>query len=107
MRDFRRQIDGDDRLVVDTDDGWYDLTAARSRVTDFRTLLQVSDVSGTDVDDLVTELLEDASEVAHPEDAEWSRPVVPDEVWGAGVTYQTSEEAREAESGMLEVYLQV
>jgi 2-dehydro-3-deoxy-D-arabinonate dehydratase len=35
------------------------------------------------------------------------RSVIPDEVWAAGVTYEISEEAREAESSMPEMYLNV
>ncbi|MFB6114071.1 MAG: fumarylacetoacetate hydrolase family protein [Halodesulfurarchaeum sp.] len=107
MRYFRTRVDGSTHLVVDADDDWYDLTAAKSRVTGFRDLLTVSDVAGTDPDDLARRLIDRAAQIDAPTEDGLARPLVPDEVWGAGVTYQISEEAREAESGMAEVYLQV
>ncbi|QIO22844.1 fumarylacetoacetate hydrolase family protein [Haloarcula sp. JP-L23] len=106
MRYYRTVTDGQPRLLARADDTAYDLTAARSSVTSFTDLAHVADVAGMVVDDVATGLFDDAAAVEPPDAADCTAPVV-DEVWAAGVTYEISEQAREAESGMPEMYLDV
>jgi len=92
-------------IAVDGDDA-YDLTAVKPRLDGFADLAAAANVAGTGVDALADGLAADAPVVdLAPGDA--ALPIVPEEVWAAGVTYEISEEAREAESGMPEMYLDV
>ena len=107
MRYFRLP-DGDGaRLVAATDDAAYDLTAAKPRLDGFGDLAAAADVAGTGVDDLAAELTDVAPTVDQESLSAALRPLVPEEVWAAGVTYEISEAAREEESGMPEIYLDV
>ncbi|GAB3040151.1 fumarylacetoacetate hydrolase family protein [Natronobiforma cellulositropha] len=94
------------RLIVETADGTYDLTAAKPTLRTFSDLLYVASIADRSVDDLSAGLLADATAVAVDETAT-RVPVDDAEVWAAGVTYRISEEAREAESSMPEMYLDV
>jgi len=106
MRYYRLDDGTDDRLLVDDGDATYDLTAVKPRLDDFGDLAAAADVAETGVDELAANLTADAPTIDFaPEDA--ALPIVPEEVWAAGVTYEISEEAREAESGMPEMYLDV
>jgi 2-dehydro-3-deoxy-D-arabinonate dehydratase len=110
MRYYRTGDAGDPRLVAvaDGEDGpAYDLTAANPSLTGFGDLAHVAHVAGQAIDDLARRLREEATSVPVPTDADATVPVVADEVWAAGVTYRISEEAREAESGVPDLYLDV
>jgi len=110
MRYYRTQSGSKARLVVEADSGTYDLTAARERLHSYADLVVAADVAGLDVDDIARRLV-DGGETA-PVDAgdierEASVPLVPEEVWAAGVTYRISEEARQNESTLPEMYVDV
>lgn len=104
MRYYRERSTAGHRLVVEGQAGAFDLTAALPGVDRFADLAAASALAGVAIDDLATRhLTEPVDEVA---DAA-ARPVVPEEVWAAGVTYEVSEQAREGESVLPEVYLDV
>ncbi|GAA0669044.1 fumarylacetoacetate hydrolase family protein [Natronoarchaeum mannanilyticum] len=106
MRYYRLDDGTDDRLIADDGDAAYDLTAVKPHVSGFGDLAAAADVAESGVDELAANLTADAPTIDfEPEDA--ALPIVPEEVWAAGVTYEISEEAREAESGMPEMYLDV
>jgi 2-dehydro-3-deoxy-D-arabinonate dehydratase len=107
MRYYRTRADSGQRLVARDEDDAYDLTAARPDVTDFTDLAHVADVAGESVDDVARGLLDEAAHVDVPDEGTAGVPLGVDEVWAAGVTYEISEQAREAESGMPEMYLDV
>jgi 2-dehydro-3-deoxy-D-arabinonate dehydratase len=105
---YYRTAAPDSRLIARVDDRGYDLTAARPDVESFTDLAAAASISGRSVSELTERLLEDSEpvEMASVED-DLARPLVPEEVWAAGVTYKISEEAREEESGKPEIYLDV
>ncbi|MFW5937902.1 MAG: fumarylacetoacetate hydrolase family protein [Halanaeroarchaeum sp.] len=106
MRYFRAEPDGDVRLFADAGDATYDLTAVKPRLRTFRDLAAAADVANVGVDALAADLVDDAPAVEFDQhDA--AVPLTPEEVWAAGVTYEISEQAREEESGMADVYLDV
>ena len=107
MRYFRLPDGDGSRLVAAADDHAYDLTAAKPRLDDFGDLAAAADVAGTGVDEVAAGLTDDAPTIERGSLSEALLPVVPEEVWAAGVTYEISEAAREEESGMPEVYLDV
>ncbi len=94
------------RLVVDTGGVTYDLTDVKPSLTSFADLARISTVTETPVDAVATDLLEDAPTV-DPATSNYLTPIEAEEVWAAGVTYEISEQAREDESGMPEVYFNV
>jgi 2-dehydro-3-deoxy-D-arabinonate dehydratase len=96
----------DGHLLAVDDDEARDLTAVKPRLESFRDLAAAADVANTDVDSLAADLFDDAPAVEFA-DADAELPVVAEEVWAAGVTYEISEQAREEESGMADVYLDV
>jgi len=105
MRYYRLPGADGARLVADDGADAYDLSAVKPRLDGFGDLAAAADVSGVEVDRLAADIAADAPVV---EDlANGGLPVVPEEVWAAGVTYRISEEARESESGMPEMYLDV
>lgn len=98
---------GANRLVADDGDEAFDLTSARSELISFRALLEIADTTEDDAGAIAAAAIDDAARVSRDAIAEPARPIVPEEVWAAGVTYQISEEARESESRMPEMYLDV
>ncbi|WP_128906083.1 fumarylacetoacetate hydrolase family protein [Halorubrum amylolyticum] len=95
-------------IAVDDGGAAYDLTSASADLGSFSDLARAANAAGRSVDNIAHDRLPDADRYesdAVENDA--LRPVVPDEVWAAGVTYSISEEAREAESGKPEVYIDV
>lgn len=106
MRYFHVSADSGQRLIVEYDGTTYDLTEASGSLTSFTDLAKAADVAGMSIDELADRLLADAESDVISLDAPLA-PVNADEIWAAGVTYQISEEAREAESGMPEMYLNV
>lgn len=110
MQYFRVPSDGRPRLVAR--DGQtataYDVTAANPGLRTYSDLLAATDVTGTDPDDVVRSLFGDADVVAPGQlETDADRPLDPDEVWAAGVTYRISEDARESESGTPDIYVDV
>lgn len=93
-------------FAVDSGDV-YDLTSADNELDSFENLVRAARVAKKTVDDIAAQQFENADVVDRPDDVHLSTPVVPDEVWAAGVTYEISEEARREESGMPEIYLDV
>ncbi|MGZ0746228.1 MULTISPECIES: fumarylacetoacetate hydrolase family protein [unclassified Haloparvum] len=107
LKYFRVGPDGD-RLAVSDGDGAYDLTAANSNLTSFTDLADAAAITGGDPDDIAESYLGEAEPVEASRLTENAAlPVVPEEVWGAGVTYSISEAAREEESTMPEMYMDV
>jgi len=99
---------GSSRLAVETGGAVYDLTAAKPNLASFSDLLFTSSISEFGVEELTEHLLDRAPEVGDAAVSGATRlPVVAEEVWAAGVTYQISEEAREEESDTPEMYLDV
>jgi len=94
------------RLIVDTGEATYDLTDLKPSLTSFADLARTSNITETPVDAVATNLLEDAPTV-DPATSNYLTPIEAEEVWAAGVTYEISEQAREDESGMPEVYFDV
>ncbi|QKY19300.1 fumarylacetoacetate hydrolase family protein [Halolamina sp. CBA1230] len=106
MRYYRHERDGDARLLAVDDAEARDLTAVKPRLGSFRDLAAAADVANVGVDVLAADVFADAPTVEFSV-VDLARPVVPEEVWAAGVTYEISEQAREEESGMADVYLDV
>lgn len=98
----------DTGLVVETDGTVYDLGTAGDPVHTFRELAKAAAVSGSSIDRIATRLSGSADTLPLAElDGGLDRPITPDEVWAAGVTYEISETAREEESGRPDVYMDV
>lgn len=106
MRYYRHERGNDGRLLADDGETTYDLTAVKPRLRRFRDLAAAADVADKGVDTLANNLLADAPVVEYSV-VDRTRPVAPEEVWAAGVTYQISEQARKEESSMAEIYLDV
>ena len=106
MRYFHALVEGEQRLVATDEDRTFDLTAANGTVKSFTDLARTAAITDRSIDDITDGLLENAEPTDVSLEAA-SLPVEADEIWAAGVTYQISEEAREAESGMPEMYLDV
>ncbi|MFB6173365.1 MAG: fumarylacetoacetate hydrolase family protein [Halobacteriales archaeon] len=96
------------RLVARDGDAAYDLTSARAGLESFRDLAAAARAAGEGLDGIAGDLL-DAAETVPLTDlsADARRPVRAGEVWAAGVTYEISEQAREEESAMPDMYLDV
>ncbi len=107
MRYYRTVGAGGPRLVARAGADAYDLTAVRPNVTAFEDLAYVANVSDRTVDEVASDLIDATETIAVPEETAVGVPTLVDEVWAAGVTYEISEQAREAESGMPEMYLDV
>ncbi|MBP1986850.1 fumarylacetoacetate hydrolase family protein [Halolamina salifodinae] len=111
MRYYRQAGDDGPRLLAVADQGddadARDLTAVKPRLRTFRDLAAAADVADEGVDDIATNLAAEAPRVDAPADGDTALPLIPEEVWAAGVTYEISEQAREEESGMADVYLDV
>lgn len=105
---YYRTAAPDSRLIVRTDDQGYDLTSARPGINSFRDLAAAASLSDRSLAELTEGLLDEATEVDTADiESDLARPIVPEEVWAAGVTYEISEQAREEESGMPDMYLDV
>ena len=107
MQYYAVSVEGELRLAVKADNTVHDLTSAHNNLERFRDLANVASVMDTDIDDVAAGLLDEAVKLSPSVLDGPLRPVVPDEVWAAGVTYEISEEAREQESTMPEMYLNV
>ena len=107
MRYYCVSEGGERRLIARDGDEAYDLTASRGSVTAFDDLAHVADVATETIDEVARRLLSEAKPVDVPDATAAGVPVAVDEVWAAGVTYEISEQAREAESGIPEMYVDV
>jgi 2-dehydro-3-deoxy-D-arabinonate dehydratase len=107
MRYYSINEGGEQRLIARNGDEAYDLTATRGSVTSFDDLAHVANVATETIDEVAARLVDNAEPVDLPDETAVSVPVAVDEVWAAGVTYEISEQAREAESGMPEMYVNV
>jgi 2-dehydro-3-deoxy-D-arabinonate dehydratase len=95
-------------LTVTDDSTTYDLTSVDPDLRSFGELAHAASLSGASIDRLASALAADAETVEQSEvERTATVPVDASEVWAAGVTYQISEEAREAESSMPDIYLNV
>lgn len=94
-------------LIAESGTTQYALTDRHARLESFRDLTAVASVCGVPIDKVTETLVDNTEATGSVGEPSWSRPCHPDEVWAAGVTYQISEEARESESGMPELYLDV
>jgi 2-dehydro-3-deoxy-D-arabinonate dehydratase len=106
MRYYQVGEGADRRLVVGTADGRFDLTAAAPELRTFGDLLRTASAVDSTPDEVASARLS----AAPPVDADDLRerrtvPVDVDEVWACGVTYEISEQAREEESDMPDIYL--
>ena len=104
MRYYRYGSTDGSRLVAETSEGTYDLTAVKPDLRSFGDLARAAAVTDAGADDVAERLVDRA-----PEYDGGGTPRAPEaeEVWAAGVTYEISEQAREAESGMPDMYLDV
>ncbi|MCU4972288.1 fumarylacetoacetate hydrolase family protein [Halobacteria archaeon AArc-m2/3/4] len=108
MRYYRIEDDGGDRLAVTTGGDVYDLTAVKPRLETFDDLLRASSITDRSADSIATLLVDDAPTIDDGVlESSIGSPVHAEEVWAAGVTYAISEQAREAESSMPDMYLDV
>jgi 2-dehydro-3-deoxy-D-arabinonate dehydratase len=94
---------GSDSLVVVDDGDAYDLSTASDDLGSFTELARAANECDAEIDAIARDRIPDAESVEIDSDGVLL-PVTPDEVWAAGVTYQISEQARDAESGKPEVY---
>ena len=108
MRYHQLAVAGERRLTVTDGSQAYDLTSADTDLRSFGDLARAASVSNSSIDGIATTLATSA-ETIDTEHVERTAtvPVDASEVWAAGVTYQISEEAREAESSMPDMYLDV
>ncbi|MWG33464.1 fumarylacetoacetate hydrolase family protein [Halomarina oriensis] len=108
MRYYQVGDPSDARLALHTDEGSYDLTAANASVESFGDLARAASIADREVDAIAAKLAESAPELASETIADTTRaPVHADEVWAAGVTYHISEQARQEESTMPDMYIDV
>lgn len=98
----------DSLVALDADGIAYDLSSASPDLASFEALARAASANDVSIDTVARNRLDDADRV-DPDTLYGTvlRPVVADEVWAAGVTYRISEEARKAESGKPEVYMDV
>jgi len=104
---YQAESDEGPRLAVETSDGMFDVTSVKPRLHSFSDLCRAADIADETLDTLAHRALNHGPEQVSREEAHLNVPVRAAEVWAAGVTYQISEEAREAESQTPDVYLDV
>jgi 2-dehydro-3-deoxy-D-arabinonate dehydratase len=108
MHYYRVVTDGEPRLVARSADAAHDLTSAKPELTAYLDLVRAASVTDRGVDEVAEGCLDRADDVSTDSLVrEAAVPVAPSEVWAAGVTYEISEEAREAESAMPDMYREV
>jgi 2-dehydro-3-deoxy-D-arabinonate dehydratase len=107
MRYFRSDRSGSTSLIAADDSAAYDLSETDAEPTSFFELASAASLTDRTVDDVARGLVDEAPtvELASVED-DLVRPLDPDEVWAAGVTYSISQEARQEEGGLAESYLE-
>jgi len=86
----------------------HDLTSAKPELRTFGDLVRAADVADRSLDGVAERHLGAATELSVDALKRRARlPVDVDEVWAAGVTYEISEAARESESSLPEIYMNV
>lgn len=84
----------------------YNLTETDPEPDSFMELASAASLTDQAVDDIARQHIDEAPRVKNKMVREnLIRPIDPDEVWGAGVTYAISQESREGEGGLEEAYL--
>jgi len=106
MRYYRTRQEDAVSLVAQDDTTAYNLTETRHRPDSFMDLASAASLTDTTIDGVARSLVESAPTVdlADVRDT-LIRPIDPDEIWGAGVTYAISQESREGEGGLEEAYI--
>lgn len=108
MRYYQLDISENPHLVVTRDSEAYDLTSADADLRSFGDIATAASVSETSIDRIASELVDQADPIDELTVEEHATvPVDASEVWAAGVTYEISEQAREEESSMPDIYLDV
>jgi len=107
MRYYRLADEGEPRLIARDSDTAYDLAAADPQFRSFRALARAAAAADEGVDAIAARHLGDADSIEVTALADARRPLAAEEVWAAGVTYQISQDAREAESEMPDMYAAV
>ncbi|WP_049947605.1 fumarylacetoacetate hydrolase family protein [Candidatus Halobonum tyrrellensis] len=108
MRYYRIERDDDVSLVASDEETAYDLTATEPGPTSFHELASAAALTDDSVDEVAAAWTDDAPTVDRDVlEANLIRPLDPEEIWGAGVTYSISQEARQEDSsgGLAESYL--
>ncbi|WP_435102310.1 fumarylacetoacetate hydrolase family protein [Halarchaeum sp. P4] len=106
MRYYRTERDNAVSLIAQDGRTAYNLTETEKAPDSFMDLAAAASLTDQSVDDVARPLTEEAPTVDLEEVREHLiRPVDPDEVWGAGVTYAISQESREGEGGLEEAYI--
>ncbi|MFB6103626.1 MAG: fumarylacetoacetate hydrolase family protein [Halobacteriaceae archaeon] len=96
-----------DRLLAREVDTVYDLRSADATLDSFEVLARRAHRGDTGVDAVAAQLVDGADILDPDRVAAATLPCRPPEVWAAGVTYEISEQAREGESDMPEMYVAV
>jgi len=108
MRYYRVAADdGTQHLVARDGETAFDLTSSDSVLNTYAALGRAAEADSTPIDAFARDHQADAEEVSLDALEDASLPVLAEEVWACGVTYEISEQARESESSMPEVYLGV
>ncbi|PSP93572.1 fumarylacetoacetate hydrolase [Halobacteriales archaeon QS_4_62_28] len=107
MRYYQFEASDQRRLAVETDAGTYDVTSIEPKLQSLRDLLRAADLADRTADEFVERFLDETAKLASGTPESLALPAQADEVWAAGVTYEISEEAREAESGTPDIYMDV
>lgn len=108
MRYYRLDSGEEPRLLAQDGSNYYDLTSVKGELSSLTQLLAAARVADRSVD-AIAERLADSADTVPADRVERGllRPIVPNEVWAAGVTYEISEQARENESTLPTVYRNV
>jgi len=106
MKYFQVPRGSDSRLVAVDGSASYDLTSAPEGPATLTELLASADEGTSGLDEAAAAYVDDA-EAMDFDASEAGLPAEPPEVWASGVTYQISEEARQAESDKPDVYIDV
>ena len=106
MRYFRIERDDGASLVIERGGTYHDVTRAGESIDSFRSLAQPASIERKSLSDVSASVYEvapalDPSVIQN----NMTRPISPDKIWGAGVTYATSQESQEGEGGLGETYL--
>jgi 2-dehydro-3-deoxy-D-arabinonate dehydratase len=105
MRYFSLHYDGEDRPVLDRNGALYDLSTADPNVESFGDLVSAAAIANESLLEIVEACANGAPTIdIDPQDAA-TRPLDPDEIWGAGVTYAISQESREGTGAIGQAYL--
>ncbi len=106
MRYYRIERDETVSLVAENEATAYVLTETEHGPKSFTELADAAALTDQSIDDVTRGLLDEAPTIDLETVREHMiRPVDPEEVWGAGVTYAISQKSREGEGGLEEAYM--